>query len=361
MRAHAGSLVAVAFVAALVGPGFASLLPDVRPTHVLVMALGTGLLFYLSIFLHELGHAVAAVRLRVPVQQISLTLIGGGTHLAEEAPTARGQFLVSAAGPAVSLGLGFLGLGFLGLGFAGLGAVDQPTVAGVLLVQLTAANLGVGAFNLLPGLPLDGGRLLSAAVWAASGRRALGLGVAGWSGRGIAVGIVPVWLALGRVEGPLDWCGVAFLGLFAVFMWAGATQALRAASVYHRLPRLNARVLARRADSVVGEVPLAEALRHLKDSGAGALVVVDRADRPVGIVSEAAVAATPPDQRPWISVSDAARRVHPEEWIPWSLVGLPLVDALAAQGTVAEWVVVDDLGRVFGVLTWADVERVWKA
>ncbi len=138
-------------------------------------------LLYLSVFVHELSHSVVALRLGLPVRRISLYLLGGVSEIEKEPQTPGREFLVAAVGPLLSLALGVVGFLFSRV-------LPGDTVIGFLMLELMWANFLVGVFNLLPGLPLDGGRVLRAGVWKVTGRPLTGTVVAAWSGRGL-----PTW------------------------------------------------------------------------------------------------------------------------------------------------------------------------
>ena len=181
-----------------------------------------------------------------------------------------------------------------------------PTgISGTLVSQLRWANLVVGMFNLLPGLPLDGGRMLRAAIWKVTGRPGTSTIAAAWAGRVIAVALFVVPFATGKVTGTGDLVTVVWLAVIAAFMWTGAGQAIKATRFRERLPALQARRLARKAVSVAADTPLAEAIRRADENQARAVVVVDHEDKPIAILNESAVMATPPQRRPWIEAGDA--------------------------------------------------------
>ena len=142
---------------------------------------GTSLLLFLSVVLHELGHALVALREGVKVRSITLFLMGGVARVDQECDTAMGAFRVAAAGPLVSLLLA------LGLGLALPFGQDLNPVVGFVVIQLAVLNLMLGLFNLLPGLPLDGGLILKALIWRFTGSREKGLQVATASGRALAL------------------------------------------------------------------------------------------------------------------------------------------------------------------------------
>ena len=134
----------------------------------------------------------------------------------------------------------------------------------------------------------------------------------------------------------------------------------KSAQVRQRLPALTARGLARRAIPVPATMPVAEAVRRIAEAGARAAVVVDVDDRPVAIVSEAAVSATPPERRPWITAGEVSRRLDPALVLGWDMQGEDLVNAMAGN-PATEYLVVDAEGKPYGVLSSADVERAFAA
>ncbi|KWX09272.1 hypothetical protein TR74_10570, partial [Carbonactinospora thermoautotrophica] len=128
--------------------------------------------------------------------------------------------------------------------------------------------------------------------------------------------------------------------------------------IRERLPLLRARTLTRRALPVSADLPLSEALRRAGEVGANAFVVVDHEDKPVAVVSGAAVAAVPPQRRPWVQVGHLARTLEPGMIISAELSGERLIAALRAV-PATEYLVVEPTGEVFGVLAAADVERAF--
>jgi Zn-dependent protease len=307
-------------------------------------------LLYVSVLIHELCHTVVALRFGLPVRRISLYLLGGVSEIEKPAPTPGKEAAIAVAGPLASLLLGALGYGLTK-------TLDPHTVGLVLARALAITNLLVGIFNLLPGLPLDGGRVLSAAVWKVTATRGSGTVVAAWSGRVVAAFVLVLPSLWSRHQG-LDpsIVDVLYGALLASFIWIGASQSLAAAKVQRKIPLLSARALTRRAIPVPFDTPLAEAMRRLAESGARGLVVVSADGTPVGIVNEAAVRATPENRRPWVPVGDLSRRIHPDHVVAASLAGEELVRALTRL-PASEYLVVEDNGAIYGVLASSDVER----
>jgi Zn-dependent protease len=308
-------------------------------------------LLYASVLVHELSHCVVARAFGLPVRRILLYPLGGFSEIEREPPTPGREFLVSAAGPAISLALA--GVGYL------LTRAVHGGVLSVLLGQLVFANVLVGIFNLLPGLPLDGGRMLRAGVWKLTGRPGLATVAAAWSGRVLAACVLIVPLALyARAGSGIQLFSVAWLAVIAAFMWTGAGQALRATRVRERLPALQARTLARRAIPIPANLPLAEAIRRADAAQARALVVVDHEDRPIAIVNETAVMATPPQRRPWIEAGTLARTIDPGLVLPADLSGMALIEAVR-RTPASEYLLVEPSGQVFGVLATADLDHAF--
>jgi Zn-dependent protease/CBS domain-containing protein len=309
-------------------------------------------ILYLSVLLHEASHAFVARHFGFPVSSITLHFLGGMTAIEGEARTPRQEFLIAVVGPLTSLLVG------------GLALVVRPvTPDGLLLMAvsgLAGANLLVGLLNLVPGLPLDGGRVLKSLVWRLTGNMHRGTIAAGWVGR-LAAAAVLFWPL---IQEPLtdtkpeiiDWF-LAFI--VAAFLWSGSTAAMSSARLRSRLPNLVARQLARPTIAVHGELPLAEAVRRAQDDRAGSIVTVTGAGVPVGIVSEAALQATPDDRRPWVATSTVARTIEDGLRLPADISGEDLVMAIS-RTPAGEYLLVEADGALAGVLTTADVDRAFR-
>ncbi len=309
-------------------------------------------ILYLSVLLHEASHAVMARRLGFPVGSITLHFLGGMTSIEGEARKPRQEFLIAVVGPLTSLAVGVVAVG--------LWFVTPDGLLMVAVEGLAGANLLVGLLNLIPGLPLDGGRVLKSLVWRVSGNVHRGTIVAGWAGRVTAVAAMLWPVAQSQVTG-VDSTVLDFLLAFVVaaFLWSGATAAMSSARLRSRLPQLVARRLARRTLAVPGDLPLAEAVRRAADAQAGSLITVTSSGVPVGIVSEAALDATPEERRPWVATSAVARSLDDGLRLPAEIAGEDLVTAITRH-PASEYLLVEDDGSVFGVLTTADVDRAFQ-
>lgn len=157
-----------------------------------LLGLVTALLLFLSVLLHELGHSLVALSQGVKVKSITLFLLGGVASVERECSTAIGALLVAAAGPAVSL---VLGISLLASSHA---AAHLAPWLGVMVTELGSLNLVLALFNLLPGLPLDGGLIVKALVWHISGSQRRGVEVANACGRFLAFAAIGLgaWMLL---------------------------------------------------------------------------------------------------------------------------------------------------------------------
>nr|WP_278249532.1 site-2 protease family protein [Nocardioides sp. IC4_145] len=311
---------------------------------------------YLSVLLHEASHAVMAQRYGYPISSITLHFLGGMTAIEAETTKPKQEFVIAVVGPLTSLAVGAAAFG--------LWFVVPDGLLLLAVEGLAVANLLVGVLNLVPGLPLDGGRVLKAAVWGATKDQHRGTIAAGWGGRITAV-LVLLWpLALEPLLGVqaelLDFLLAFVVGLF---LWTGATAAITSARVRRRLPHLVARDLARRTLAVPEDLPLAEAVRRAQDAQAGSLVTVAADGTPVGLVNEAALLATPEDRRPWVATSTVARTLEPGLRISAGLAGEELVRAIS-RTPATEYLLIEDGGvegeGVYGVLVTADVDRAFR-
>jgi Zn-dependent protease/CBS domain-containing protein len=308
--------------------------------------------FTLSILIHELAHALVALRFKIPVTEINLGFFAAGTHIEGERKTPFEEFAISVVGPVASLIVG------AGTFFAAR-AMGQG-VAEVALFELAVANLIVGATNLLPGLPLDGGWVLRAAVWKLSGNMHTGTIAAAWAGRVLAIAVLaaPMFLeqVLNRPPGVLDFVIALAVGFF---LWMGSTSSLMQARLRRKLPALQVRTLARRAVAVQASTPVSEAIRLAGEQQAGAVVVIDGDGKPHALVSEQAVNAVAPAQRPWTTAGEVSKTIGAGQILGVNDTGEEILATLRAH-PASEYLVLDANGQVYGVLAASDVERAFR-
>ncbi|OMH33019.1 site-2 protease family protein [Tersicoccus sp. Bi-70] len=335
-----------AFIVISFGPVVAYQFPGIGAGAWFV-ALAYAVLLLLSVLAHELAHALSARAFGWPSSRIVLTLWGGHTSF-ESMPTSAGRSLVVAlAGPAANLALA-------GVGSAVTFALPAGTVAWLLSSVFTVANLFVGVFNVLPGLPLDGGRIVESAVWRATGDQDRGTVAAGWAGRIVAVLILGVvlWpLFTGRGLPSLSTLAIGVL--VVVFLWAGASAAIRSGRLKQRLGAISAGRLARPATGVPATASVAQLsalARDLRTGPGTELILVDDRGVPVAVADRDAVAAVPFDRAATTGAVAVARPLAPGAVVPVASEGHQLVQYLARLAG-SEYAVIDARGVVTGLLT----------
>ncbi|XHX79028.1 MAG: site-2 protease family protein [Stenomitos frigidus ULC029] len=183
------------------------------PQWGVALAYGMGvvmaLLLFGSVVLHELGHSLVAKAQGIKVSSITLFLFGGVASIEQESKTPGKAFQVAIAGPAVSLVLALL------LGTIAYAIPDPTNALNVLAVNLAWTNLILALFNLIPGLPLDGGQVLKAAIWKITGSRFKGIHWAARTGKALGW-LAIVWGASSFVRGDYSGLWIAFLGWFGI-------------------------------------------------------------------------------------------------------------------------------------------------
>ncbi|MGK2876874.1 MAG: site-2 protease family protein [Nocardioides sp.] len=345
-------LIAV-LIAVAVRPRVEQVSPDLGTVATFIAGLTFAVLLYGSILLHEASHALMARHFGLPVGDIVLHFLGGATTIEAEPRRPREEFWIAVVGPLTSIAVGLVAL-------AGL-TTEPDGLIRMAVEGLAGANLVVGVLNLVPGLPLDGGRVLRAGVWRLTGNLHRGTIVAGWGGRICAV-LVVAWPLLMPtvVDQQPSVFTVVMAVVVAIFLWAGATAAMSSARMRARLPSLVAADLARRTLAVPADLPLAEAVRRAQEAGAGAIITTTSDGRPLGLVNESSVQATPADRRPWVPTSSVARTLVDGLSLPVGIQGEELILAITRM-PAPEYLLVDSSGAVVGVLATHDVDAAFRS
>ena len=317
-----------------------------------VAGLAFVVILYGSVLLHEAAHAVTARHYGYPVGPITLHFLGGATELQSEARRPRDELVIAVVGPLTSLAVA---------GVAILLTLTHPSGLLRMAVDgLAGANLIVGILNLVPGLPLDGGRVLKAIVWSATKDPNRGTIAAGWGGRVTAVCVI-AWPFFQQsiLDRRADLFDYVIALVMASFLWTGATAAMAMARVRSHLPSIVARALARPTLAVPSELPLSEAVRRAQDANTGAIVTVTSDDRPIGIVNEAALHAVPAERRPWVPVSSVARAISEGLVLPATIHGEELLRSMQLTPST-EYLLVEADGGILGVLATSDVDEAFR-
>lgn len=315
----------------------------------LILGLIAGILLFASVLLHELGHSFAAQQQGIQVNSITLFLFGGLASLDDEAKTPAGAFWIAVAGPLVSLVL----FGLLTL-LANSGLVAGPAAA--ITGLLAYINLILATFNMIPGLPLDGGNVLKAIIWKVSGNRYRGIRWASRTGQLIG------WLAVSL--GVLSVLGLSSVGSFWTliigwFILQNAGQAAQSATIQEALSGLTA------VDAVLNNSPIiseSNTLRELADTALVAngnrpwrrFLVNDSANQPIGTIDLDSLKAIPSEQWSVRQVQEFVKPIAQEIKVQASQPLLDVIQQLEEQGTQA-LVVTQENGTLVGLLEKAEI------
>ena len=329
-------------------------LPGLSPERYWAMGAVTAVLLFFSVLLHELGHSYVALYYRIPIEQITLFIFGGVAHMRREAPSPKAEFLIAVAGPVVSLAIG--GTCFLFVILAE-SLQQQQGLQGVTMLGalLGIVNVQLGLFNMIPGFPLDGGRVLRAGLWAwgkdfyRATKQAAVVGLT----FGAILGFVGLVIAYRAASGDLPasmmsnggW--IVFIGMF---LFAAAQASRRQAVVRQSLATIPIRnLMVTTVVSIPAQCTVDEAVnRYFQAYGYGGFPVL--ADgRLVGMVTVSEVQAVASALWAWRRVDQVMRPVSE------SLVIAPEAPVIHAMERMARggWdrlVVIQD-GKVVGLVT----------
>jgi Zn-dependent protease/CBS domain-containing protein len=312
-------------------------------TKQLVVAMIAALLFFVCVLLHELAHSLVARQLGMRVSSITLFLLGGVSNLTEEPKRAGAEFLMAIVGPLTSFVLAGLAYGVGRFGSSVLGAGAMSTVA-LVTDYLTTINIGVGIFNLVPGFPLDGGRVLRSIIWALRGDRTAATRIASRGGEVIAalLGVVGGVLLLSGDPFGLWYFVIAYFlfsmarGSFEQERVEGLAQGIRV----RQLMSTDFRATQPTAllEEFVSDLVLPFNLRAVPVLSAGSLQ---------GVLTIADLHKVPAGDWPTIRVGQV---MTPARDVPTAQPDEPLLSALERFGPGDTLLPVIDSGAVIGIL-----------
>jgi Zn-dependent protease len=331
------------------------------------LAVVTALLFFGSILIHELGHAIVALRLGIPISHITLWLFGGIAGLERDSKTAGEEFKVAAAGPLATF---FIVIACFALGFAAEGStfVDAATldrsvaIPSWIAVVAWIANINILLllFNLLPAFPLDGGRITRAIVWRITNDREKATGFAAALGQGFGILMIGLGVFLFFQDDIIGGVWLGFIGFMLL-------QAARATAARNELTKRLGRVSVRDVmDSEPVAINSGTSVERALDEyflryGWPWFPVVDGASRFVGLLKRGTADAVPEIRRGECAVSELldaeraeAQRVQDDEPLE-SLLGNSELRRLGALAAI------DSEGRLSGVVTLDAVARALRA
>lgn len=324
--------------------------PDASDTAHVIAALVAGVAFYAGLLAHELSHAVAARREGLEVDSLTLWLLGGVASLRGEPSTPGADFRIAGIGPAVSLAIAAFG----GAAAAALDAIGAPTIVVATAAWLGGINLLLAIFNLIPAAPLDGGRLLRAAIWARRQDRTVAAVTAARAGE--VFGYVLI--------------GFGVLGLFAPGLGGGVwfiilgwflTNAARAEQAQARLQDalgdvVVAEVMTPWPVTVPADATVATVLeRYVLATRHSAFPLVDEGGRPAGLITLDRIRGVPPERRDEARASDVACPMDEVVAVPPDARLIDLIPRLNACGEGRALVIEGD--RIVGLVSARDVAR----
>jgi len=319
-----------------------------------LIGLATALLFFASVLAHELSHALVARRFGLKVDGITLFMFGGATSIDSDSRTPREEALIAVAGPAMSI---LIGIVLLGLGVF----VGQPQLA-ALLGWLGFINLLLGIFNLIPGFPMDGGRVLRAILWRLRGDRLSATRNAALVGRGVAYLLIGFGVFLALRPGGTIFSGL-WLALIGWFLSNAAEATMAQAGVERSLRGVRVRdAMEVNPPAVSPNEPVADLVQERLLRGEDRSFLVRHADGGLaGIVTLGDVRRLPRESWPGARVTDIMTRYG-----DLATIGpdAPMADALRLlqEREIGQLPVVDGDGRnPVGMVTRRGILRLLEA
>ncbi|HVM74996.1 MAG TPA: site-2 protease family protein [Candidatus Saccharimonadales bacterium] len=324
------------------------------------IALVTSLLFFGSVVFHELAHSVVAQRYKIKVLSITLFLFGGLARIGREPSSPIQEFNIAIAGPIAS--------GFLAAVFYGLALLSPSEILGSSAALLFQTNAALALFNLLPGFPLDGGRVFRAIVWGATKDFSRATRVAGASGKLIAYVMIALgiysFFAVGKPGSSFAWVSQyasPWLALVGWFLLVAAQASVAQVTIRETLAGLTASdVMSHEVPTIPGNLSLPEYSSEVLRTGRR-IHIVTMDDRLVGLMHVAALNSVPRDE--WDMNSVQAVMV-PREKILWASPEEPLQRVLERlmSADVNQMPVVshteDGAAHIIGMITREAILRV---
>ncbi len=313
------------------------------------MGFASALLLFASVLVHEFGHALTARRFGIETRSVVLFLFGGVAQIADEPPTPRAEFVVAAAGPLTSLGLAaVLALASMAVGPRALGSVVR---------YLVWVNVLLGLFNMLPGFPLDGGRLLRAGLWKARGSFQRATRIAARVGQVVAMLFVGVGLLSLLTRSPLTGLWLMLIGWF---LDTGAQSSYQQVVLKGGLGGVRiGEIMARELHTIEPGLTVEQAIAsHFLPYRHGGFPVMF-GDHLIGIVTLQDVTGVPADQRGEVTIRQI---MTPRERLKTVSVHESAYDAFTrmTREGIGRLLVLDRHGDLAGIVTRSDLMHVLR-
>lgn len=341
---HPSAVILVALVAFLLASG------DRGETAGTALARGVLLAGVLvgSVFVHELAHALAARLFHREVKEIVLSLIGGHTAFDAKDLTPLVSGVTAFAGP---LGSGLIGLA--AVAFLGLDPSPGPYQ---IVWAVAAVNIVLAVFNILPGAPLDGGRVLEAIVWGVTGKRTTGMKASAWGGRVVALANLGyVAFIIARSGGEFDLVYLVWAVLVFSLLWPAAGATLRAARIVEKVEGLSVAQVMRGAIGVPHHTSLRDALGLCQAAECEEVVVLSAASEPAGRFTLASAEAVPSERLDATGLSAVTILMPRGATIAATATGFDLIRAVRDWWGKSDVLAVLDGGEIVGVVRLAEV------
>lgn len=320
------------------------------PTARWMAAVIASLLYFGGLLAHELGHAVLATRKGLEVEGITLWVFGGVSKLKQEASGPADEFRIGVIGPLVSLGLAAV----FALVALALGALGTATLAVAVAQWLALINALLGAFNLLPAFPLDGGRVLRAWLWRRSGDRGLATRRAAAVGRAFGVALIASGVFLFFVGVPINGLWFALIGWF-IFGAARAEESHVLLSAALRDVRAG-QVMTAQPAVLPADMTLEDYVNHALSSRFTSFPVVDAGGRVVGLLTMRRVRAAMAHGEQHSTVGQVAVPLAEVPQVSPYDTATQLLEKL--QGAPDGRALVFDGGRLVGIVSPTDLQRM---
>ncbi len=343
---HSSWFIIFALITLSLRTQFISQHPSWSPAQHWALGIITSLLFFASVVIHELGHSVVALRYRIPVISITLFVFGGLARIGREPSSAKQEFNIAVAGPVTSFLLAgaFYLLGRYSFGIEMLAATSQ---------WLSQINFVLAIFNLAPGFPLDGGRILRALAWGITGDFSRATSIASRGGQILAYLMIflGIWQALNG-----NWVGGLWLAFIGWFLLTAAQESYAQVAIRNTLTGLRASdIMSHDVPTVPRDMSLEDYVHEVLRTGQRCHVVTG-GGLPVGLVTLHSVREHPREE--WANTSVQAA-MRPVDKIHWASPTEPVLAVLQRmQGEDVNQMPVLDNGQIVGMVARDAILRV---
>jgi len=331
---------------------FHQIRPDWSQQAVWSAAAITAILFFASLLLHELAHSIVAKSRGLHVRAITLFALGGVSQIESEPPDAKSEFWIAIVGPLTSLiiGLVFIWISRLAVGAA---AAEAPTVVAAVLLWLGYINIALAAFNMIPGYPLDGGRILRSILWWISGsaQRATR-----WASQlGQVVGFLFILFGLYRFFVGANFGGLwlAFIGWF--LLDAARSSYLQTGLIADLRDRKVADLMEQNCATVPGYLSLRDFVDEYLLHSAGRCFLVEQDGHVVGLVTPNETRTVPRDTWPQTSVQSVMRPFHKLLAVPPDMPAVKALELMSREHVNQLPVIAD--GKLQGIFSRSQLLR----